>query len=199
MILAAGVGTRLRPLTYETPKPMVPIANRPVLDHVLSRLAEHGVKEACLNVWSFPEQIRKFCGDGKRWGIKLSYSYEKKLLGTAGAVKKVQRFLGDGPFFVLSGDGLHDVDLSALWRFHRKRRSVATMVTKSVDARFEYGVALAAKNGRIKGFLEKPSWGRFFSSTVNTGIYLFEPEVFRFIPPRRFYDFGHQVWPSLLK
>ncbi len=122
MILAAGVGTRLRPLTYETPKPMVPIANRPVLEHVLRRLAEHGVKEACLNVWSFPEQVRKFCGDGGRWGIKLSYSFEKTLLGTAGAVKKVQRFLGDRPFFVLSGDGLHDVDLTALWRFHQKRR-----------------------------------------------------------------------------
>jgi mannose-1-phosphate guanylyltransferase/phosphomannomutase len=189
MLLAAGAGTRLRPLTYETPKPMVPVVNRPVIHHVLDNLLKHGVEEVMVNLHSMPEQVRGYCGDGSRWSLKLGYSHEPKLKG----------FLKDGPFFVMSGDGLSDIDLSAMYAFHRRRGSVATMATKRIDARFEYGVTLTDSSQRIKGFMEKPSWGDVFSNKVNTGIYLFEPEVLKLIPKNRPYDFGHELWPKLLK
>lgn len=199
MLLAAGAGTRLRPLTYETPKPMVPVVNRPVIHHVLDNLLRHGVQEVMVNLHAHPDQVRGYCGDGSRWSLKIHYSLEPKLLGTAGAIKKVGGFFKDGPFFVMSGDGLSDVDLTAMHAFHRKRGSMATMAIKRVDARFEYGVTLTDASQRIKGFLEKPSWGDVFSSKVNTGIYLFEPEVLKLLPEGKVYDFGHDLWPKLLK
>lgn len=199
MILAAGAGTRLRPLTYETPKPMVPVVNRPVIHHVLDNLLRHGIREVMVNLHAHAEQVRGYCGDGSRWGLRLRYSLEPRLLGTAGAIKKVADFFKDGPFFVMSGDGLSDIDLSGMLKFHRKRKALATMAVKAVDARFEYGVTLTDASERIKGFLEKPSWGDVFSNKVNTGIYLFEPEVLRHIPKGRFYDFGKELWPKLLK
>ena len=199
MLLAAGAGTRLRPLTLETPKPMVPVVNRPVIHHVLDNLLKHGVEEVMVNLHAMPEQVRGYCGDGSRWSLKLAYSMEPKLLGTAGAIKKVEGYFKDGPFFVMSGDGLSDIDLTAMYAFHRKRGAMATMAIKSIDARFEYGVTLTDSSQRIKGFLEKPSWGDVFSSKVNTGIYLFEPEVLKYIPKGRPYDFGHELWPKLLK
>jgi mannose-1-phosphate guanylyltransferase/phosphomannomutase len=188
----------MRPLTYATPKPMAPVAGKPVLHYCLESLAKHGVREVMLNLWAFPEQVVESCKDGSRWGLKLHYSTEKKLLGTAGAVKKCEDFLKDSPFLILSGDGMHDVDLSSFYRFHRKRKSVASMVVKRIDAKYPYGVTLPGKNGRIKGFLEKPSFGDFFSNTVNTGIYCFEPEVLKMMP-KGFYDFGHDLWPKLFK
>ncbi len=197
MVLAAGAGTRLRPLTYTTPKPMVPVAGTPVIHHCLESLARHGIKEVMLNLWSHPQQVIDSCGDGSRWGLKLHYSVEKKLLGTAGAVKKCESFLKDGPFLILSGDGMHDVDLGAFYRFHKKRKAIASQVTKRVESKYPYGVALYKKSGRITGFLEKPSLGDYFSNQVNTGIYCFEPEVLKMIP-KGFYDFGHDVWPKLL-
>ena len=199
MVLAAGAGTRLRPLTLATPKPMVPVVNRPVIHHVLDNLLRHGVKEVMLNLHAHADQVRGYCGDGSRWSLKLRYSLEPKLMGTAGAIKRAEKFLSDGPFFVMSGDGLSDIDLTAMYAFHKRRGSMATMAVKKVDARFEYGVTLMDGNQRIKGFLEKPSWGDVFSSQVNTGIYLFEPEVLKLIPANTVYDFGHQLWPKLLK
>jgi len=199
IVLAAGAGTRLRPLTYETPKPMVPVVNRPVIHHVLDNLLRHGIKEVAVNLFAHAEQVRGYCGDGSRWSLGLRYSLEPKLMGTAGAVKKVAGFLKSGPFFVMSGDGLSDIDLTAMLEFHRKRRALATMAVKAVDVRFEYGVTLLGRGGRIQGFKEKPSWGEVFSNMVNTGIYLFEPEVLRLIPSGTVYDFGHELWPKLLK
>lgn len=199
MVLAAGAGTRLRPLTFETPKPMVPVVNRPVLHHVLDNLLRHGVKDVMVNLYAHADQIRGYCGDGSQWSLKVQYSQEAKLLGTAGAIKRVEEFFKDGPFFVMSGDGLSDIDLTDMYAFHKKHKSIATMATKAIDTRFEYGVTLTEGPGRIKGFLEKPSWGDVFSNKVNTGIYLFEPEVFKYIPKNQVYDFGHQLWPKLLK
>lgn len=201
MLLAAGAGTRLRPLTYEIPKPMVPVVNRPVIHHVLDNLLKHGVEEVMVNLHAHPEQVRGYCGDGSRWSLNLHYSHEHKLMGTAGSIKipKVEKFLKDGPFFVMSGDGISDIDLTAMWQFHRKRGAIATMAVKAVDARFEYGVTMMDASQRIKGFLEKPSWSDVFSNKVNTGIYLFEPEVLSLIPKGRPYDFGHELWPKLLK
>ena len=200
-VLAAGAGTRLRPLTYEIPTPMVPVVNRPVLHHVLANLLRHGVKDVIVNLHAHADQVRGYCGDGSHWSLNLQYSHEPKLMGTAGAIKKAESFLKDGPFFVLSGDGLSDIDLTQMYEFHKRHKAVATMAIKAIDSRFEYGVTLSegGGSGRIKGFLEKPSWGDVFSNKVNTGIYLFEPEVLRLIPKGQIYDFGHQLWPKLLK
>lgn len=198
-VMAAGAGTRLRPLTYETPKPMVPVVNRPVIHHVLDNLLRHGIKEVAVNLYAHADQIRGYCGDGSRWSLNIRYSQETKLLGTAGAIKRMEGFLEDGPFFVMSGDGISDIDLTDMLAFHRRRKSLATMAVKSVDSRFDYGVTMTGSGGRIKGFLEKPRWSDVFSNKVNTGIYLFEPEILRHIPRAAFYDFGKQVWPKLLK
>lgn len=200
MVLAAGAGTRLRPLTYEITKPMVPVANRPVLHHVLDNLKRHGILEVMVNLHAHPNQVRGYCGRGERWGMKIQYSMEPRLLGTAGAVKKVERFFKDGTFVILSGDGLSDVDLTSALGFHVSRRALGTMVLKELDSRLEYGITLTHKDGRIKGFLEKPALKEVFQApAVNTGIYIFEPEVFRHIPKGRPYDFGYELWPKLLK
>ncbi|MBI4051479.1 MAG: NDP-sugar synthase [Elusimicrobia bacterium] len=199
MILAAGAGTRLRPITYELPKPLVPVVNRPVLHHVLDTVRQHGIKEVVINLHAHADRVRHSVGNGSAWGLKIHFSYEKNLLGTAGAVKKAARIFKDGPFFVLSGDGLSDIDLTDLMAFHQSRRSLATMAIKAVDHRFEYGVTLTNSQQKIKGFLEKPSWADVFSNTVNTGIYVFDPKILALIPEGKPYDFGHELWPLLLK
>ncbi len=199
MVMAAGAGTRLHPLTISVPKPMVPIANRPVLEYTIANLKRHGITEIILNLHNHPELIRKHFGSGSAWGVKIRYSYEPKLLGTAGGVKNVESFLRGGTFLVMSGDGLSDVDITALLSFHRRRKAVGTMALKPVDTRFEYGVALTNAEGRIKKFVEKPLWSDVFSNTVNTGIYVFESSVLAQIPRAKIYDFGHQLWPALLK
>jgi len=198
MIMSAGIGTRLRPLTYSIPKPMFPIVNKPVLEHVLELLKRHNITEVVINLHAHRAMIRNYFGDGSRLGMKINYSEEKKLMGTAGGVKKVEHFFDD-TFLVMSGDGLTNINLTSVINFHRKRRALGTMVLKSVDTRFEYGVALTRRGGRIKEFIEKPTWSRIFSNTVNTGTYVFEPEVFRYIPRGKFCDFARDVWPKLLK
>ena len=199
MVMAAGAGTRLRPLTTYVPKPLVPIANRPVLEYTVENLRRHGITEMVLNLHSHPELIRRHFGDGSTRGVKIHYSHEPKLLGTAGGVKKVEHFLEQGTFLVLSGDGLTDIDLTELLFFHRRRRALATIALKAVDMRFEYGVALMNAGGRIRRFIEKPSWSDVFSNAVNTGIYVFEPEVLKMLPKGKEIDFGHDFLPQLLK
>jgi mannose-1-phosphate guanylyltransferase/phosphomannomutase len=199
MVMSAGAGTRLRPLTFAVPKPMVPIANKPVLEHTLDNLKRHGIREVILNLHSYPGMIQDYFGDGALRGMRLTYSLEPKLLGTAGGVKKAESFLKGETFLVMSGDGLTDIDLTRLVEFHRHRRAVATMAVKSVPAHFEYGVTLTDRRGRITRFVEKPAWGDVFSDEVNTGIYVFEPSIFRQIPRGRPYDFGQQLWPKLLR
>ena len=197
-VMAAGAGTRLRPLTYGIPKPMVPVVNKPVLEHTLENLKAHGIYEAVLNLYHFPQMIKKHFGDGSPLGMKITYSLERKLLGTAGGVKKTEAMF-DSTFVVLSGDGLTDINLTKAIRFHRAKKALATMVLKHIDAKFDYGVTLTDSSGKIKKFIEKPKWSDVFANTVNTGIYIFEPEIFKFIPKRRFYDFGSQLWPDLLR
>lgn len=198
MVMAAGAGTRLRPLTYDVPKPMVPVVNRPVLEYSIENLKRHGITEILFNLHSHPEMIRNHFGDGSAFGVRLSYSHEPRLLGTAGGVKKAESFLKHGTFLVMSGDGMTSADLTHLIAFHRRRRSIATMGLKAVDTRFEYGVTLTSPEGRIQRFVEKPLWSQVFSNQVNTGIYVFEPEVLRRIPRRRVSDFGQDIWPALL-
>ena len=198
MVMAAGVGTRLRPLTHIIPKPMIPIVNKPVLEHTLELLRKHNFSEVVINLHFYPQMIKDYFGDGRAWGLKIIYSQEKSLLGTAGGVKKVAKHFDD-TFVVMSGDGLTDIDLTKAVEFHKKKRSLATMVLKKVDSRFDYGVTLIDQYKRIENFIEKPAWSDVFANTVNTGIYIFEPEIFNYIPKNTFYDFGHDVWPALLK
>ena len=197
-IMAAGVGTRLRPLTYEIPKPMVPVVNKPTIEHTLENLKRHGIFQVAMNLNYHPETIRSYFGDGTRSGMKVTYSLEKDLMGTAGGVKKMEKFF-DSTFIVMSGDGLTDIDITKAVKFHKQHKAMATMVLKPIEAKFDYGVTITDKNGKISKFIEKPSWGDIFANTVNTGIYIFEPEIFSFIPKDKFYDFGMNVWPDLLK
>jgi mannose-1-phosphate guanylyltransferase / phosphomannomutase len=199
MVMAAGAGTRLRPLTQDVPKPMVPIANRPVLEYTLENLRRHGITEIILNLHNHPDLIRNHFGDGAAWGVHLRYSHELQLLGTAGGVKKAEEFLKQGTFLVMSGDGLTNINLRSLLAFHARKKAFGTMAVKSLDVHFEYGVTLAKADGRITRFIEKPQWSDVFSSEVNTGIYVFEPEALAWIPPGKVYDFGHELWPLLLK
>jgi mannose-1-phosphate guanylyltransferase/phosphomannomutase len=197
-VMAAGAGTRLRPLTYAIPKPMVPVVNKPVLEHTLENLKRHGIYQVAMNLHHYPQIIRDYFGNGDLLGMRILYSYEKELMGTAGGVKKMEKFF-DSTFVIMSGDGLTDIDLTKAIRYHKKKKALATMVLKPIDVKFEYGVTLTDKNGKIKKFIEKPKWSDVFANTVNTGIYIFEPEVFKYIPANTFYDFGLQFWPDLLK
>lgn len=202
MVMCAGLGTRLRPLTYSLPKPMVPVANRPVLAYTLENLKKHGVDRVVINLSYMPEVIQNYFGDGSRWGLKIHYSLEKEPLGTAGGVKNVEKIFQADPdpdFLITSGDGLTDIDFGKFLRFHKAKKSLGTIGMSRVDSRLEYGVTLTGANGRIQKFVEKPFWSQFLSNTVNTGLYAFHKNIFREIPAATFYDFGKQLWPKMLK
>ncbi len=197
-VMAAGLGTRLRPLTYSVPKPLVPIVNVPVIGYLMQNLSKSGVKEVIINLHYRPELVRSFLGNGSKWGLKVNYSYEEKLLGTAGGVKLKQSFFKE-TFIVTSGDGLTDLDFKKAVKYHKERKAIATVVLKPVDMRIEYGVVKIDNYNRIIGFYEKPSLDKIFTNLVNTGIYIFEPEIFKYIPDKKFYDFGSQLLPKLVK
>ena len=196
-ILAAGVGTRLRPLTYECPKPMIPLLNKPVIEHTINNLKKHNIDSIIMNLHTLPKMITDYFGDGKKFGININYSLEETLLGTAGGLKKCKKFF-DSTFIVMSGDGLSNIDLTSAIEFHKRKKALATMVLKKLEMKFPYGITLTDRSNKIINFVEKPTWGSIFSDTVNTGIYIFEPEIFKYIPDG-FYDFGHDLWPKLLK
>jgi len=197
MILAAGLGTRLRPLTEEISKPMVPIVNRPVMEHTVDLLARHGFTEVYVNLHYHPDVITRHFEDGARWGLTITYSYEEELLGTAGGVKKLEKELGGKTFLVISGDALTDLDLTSLYRFHAAHGRIATLVITPVSDPSKYGVVITGEGGRIAGFQEKPSREEARSYVANSGIYVFEPEVLEMIPAG-FYDFGSQLFPRFL-
>jgi mannose-1-phosphate guanylyltransferase/phosphomannomutase len=196
-VLAAGVGTRLRPLTNDIPKPMIPILGKPALHYTIELLRKNDFDEIFVNLHYRPQAIMRYFKDNPEY-IPLNFSLEKKIMGTAGAIKKKENFLKE-TFVVMSGDGLTDINLKKAIEFHRKKKSLATIVLKEVDFRFEYGVALTDKNGEIKSFIEKPSWRDVFDSKVNTGIYVFEPEIFKFIPENKLFDFSRDLFPLLKK
>ncbi|NPV58125.1 MAG: NDP-sugar synthase [Actinobacteria bacterium] len=198
MILAAGLGTRLRPLTEEISKPMVPIVNRPVMEHIVELLARHGFDELYVNLHYHPDVITGHFGDGSRWGLSITYSYEEKLLGTAGGVKNLERELGGERFLVISGDALTDLDLTSLMAFHAGHCAIATIVVTPVSDPSKYGVVIMEEDSRIVAFQEKPSREEARSHLANSGIYVFEPEVLEMIP-RGFYDFGSQLFPRFLE
>jgi len=197
MILAAGLGTRLRPLTEEISKPMVPIVNRPVMEHIVDLLVRHGFHRLYVNLHYHPDIITRHFGDGEHWGASVTYSYEEKLMGTAGGVKKLESELGGETFLVISGDALTDLDLTALLSFHRAHGRLATLVITPVSDPSKYGVVITEEDGRITGFQEKPAREEALSFVANSGIYVFEPEVLEMIPDG-FYDFGTQLFPRFL-
>jgi len=198
MLLAAGLGTRLRPLTYELPKPMVPVLGRPVMEHILRLLAKHGFDDVVANLHYFPDLIRDRFGDGSAYGVRLVYSYEPELLGTAGGVRNVREHFGDETFLIISGDALTDIDLGALWAAHKEKGGIATLALKRVDDTSQFGVVIVAEDGRIQGFQEKPDPAEALSNLGNCGIYVFEPEIFDYFPEPEFVDWAMDVFPTLL-
>jgi mannose-1-phosphate guanylyltransferase len=199
MVMAAGKGTRLRPITDLLPKPMAPVANRPVLHHILRLLRRHRFQEVVVNLHHLPEVITDYFGDGSPVGLDIHYSYEPELLGTAGGVKKNEAFLGTGTFLVMSGDALTDIDLTGLVAAHKRSGSIATLAVKEVADPSQYGVVVTDDDDRVVGFQEKPSREEARSRLCNCGIYVFEPEILSLIPAGEFDDFGRRLFPDLLK
>jgi mannose-1-phosphate guanylyltransferase len=215
MILAAGLGTRLRPLTYVMPKPVAPVLNRPIVAWIADLIAGHGFREVVTNVSYLPEQIREVLGDGSDFGLEVTYSEESEPLGTAGGVGKVRDFLSEtDSFLIISGDALTDIDLAGMRSAHEanvERGGIATLATKRVEDTTQFGVAITDDEGRIQGFQEKPEPAEALSDLANCGIYMFRKEIFDHFPPpgqkspagdddqpTGFVDWAMDVFPSLL-
>ena len=199
VVMAGGEGTRLRPMTANQPKPLLPVANRPIMEHVLRLLKRHGFDETVVTVQFLASLVRTYFGDGDELGMHLSYATEETPLGTAGSVKNAQSALQDDTFVVISGDALTDIDLTALVAAHRRRDALVTVCLKRVSDPLEFGIVITDEEQRIERMLEKPSWGQVFSDTVNTGIYVMEPEVFRSVATGRSVDWSADVFPELLR
>ena len=195
--MAGGEGSRLRPLTSNMPKPMLPIANRPMMEHIILLLRKHGFTDLVATVQFLSSVIRNYFGDGSDLDVTLSYATEEVPLGTAGSVLGARELLS-GTFMVISGDALTDLDLGEVVDFHQKKGAAATIVLKRMPDPLEFGIVMTDEEGRIERFLEKPTWGQVFSDTINTGIYVIEPEVLDLIPPDDPYDFSSQLFPSML-
>ncbi len=211
MILAAGRGTRIRPLTYELPKPMIPVLGKPVIEYLVEQLARYGFNDVMINVSHLPETIETYFGDGRRWGINIGYSFEGHVengqligepLGSAGGIKRIQEFGGffDDTFLVVCGDAIIDLDLTNAVRKHWQSGAIASIVVKRVPREkvSSYGVVTCDQSGRVVSFQEKPSVADAESTLVNTGIYLFEPGVIDHIPKDRVYDIGADLLPFLI-
>ncbi len=196
--MAAGLGTRLRPLTYNVPKPLVPVANRPVMEHILLLLRRHGFGPLIANLHWFPDTIRDLFGDGSGLGVDLTYSYEDELLGTAGGVRNVAEFFGDEPFLVMAADALTDIDLAALRAAHEANDGIATLAVTRVPDVSEFGVVITDSAGRIQGFQEKPDRAEALSDLASCMIYVLDREIFDYFPSKPVVDFAREVFPALL-
>jgi mannose-1-phosphate guanylyltransferase / phosphomannomutase len=198
VIMAGGEGTRLRPLTSNAPKPMLPLVNRPMMEHIVALLRRHGIDEIVVTVAYLPNAIRNYFGDGSEFGVHMTYATEETPLGTAGSVRNAKDVL-DERFLVISGDVLTDLDLSAIVATHNDRGALATIGLVSVENPLEFGIVITREDGSIERFLEKPSWGQVFSDNINTGIFVLEPEIFDHIDEGRPVDFSGEVFPNLLE
>jgi mannose-1-phosphate guanylyltransferase/phosphomannomutase len=197
--MAGGEGSRLRPMTANLPKPLLPVANRPIMEHVLRLLRRHGYDETVVTVQFLASLIRNYFGDGDELDMALRYATEELPLGTAGSVKNAEDALRGEPFLVISGDALTDIDLTEMVRLHRERGALVTVALKSVPNPLEFGIVITDADGRIERFLEKPTWGQVFSDTVNTGIYVMEPEILDHVADGVPVDWSADVFPALLK
>jgi mannose-1-phosphate guanylyltransferase len=211
MILAAGKGTRVRPITYTIPKPMIPILEKPVMEFLLELLRQHGFTEVMVNVSHLADEIERYFRDGQRFGVEVAYSFEGRIvdgeligeaIGSAGGMKRIQDFqpFFDDTFVVLCGDALIDLDLTAAIKWHREKGSIATIIMKDVPREevSSYGVVVTDESGLIKTFQEKPSVEEALSTSINTGIYIFEPEIFNYIPSKTEFDIGGDLFPKLV-
>ncbi|MBL8087793.1 MAG: NTP transferase domain-containing protein [Chthonomonas sp.] len=199
VVMAGGEGSRLRPITANRPKPLVPVANEPIMQHIVRLLSRHGVKEVVSTLHYLADEIQGYFDDGSDFGVKMHYSIEDTPLGTAGSVKKAEALLQGETFFIVSGDALTDCDLSKALAFHREKKSLATLVLYRVTSPLEFGVVITDDDGRVVRFLEKPSWSEVFSDTVNTGIYILEPEILEMMKPGKQYDWSQDIFPELLR
>ena len=212
MILAAGKGTRVRPITHTIPKPMIPILQKPVMEFLLELLREHGFTEVMVNVSHLAEEIENYFRDGQRFGVEIAYSFEGRIedgeligdaLGSAGGLKKIQNFqrFFDDTFVVLCGDALIDLNLSEAVRRHREKGALASLITKRVPREqvSSYGVVVTDDDGRVRSFQEKPDVADAASDMINTGIYIFEPEVLDYVPSGVPFDIGSDLFPKLVE
>lgn len=198
VILAAGKGTRLKSLTEQIPKPMLPVGGKPVIGHLLEQLAGSGVREVFINLHHRSEVLKSYCGDGSMWGLRIGYAFEPELLGTAGAVKNFGEYLTEAPFFVVYGDNYFECDFSGLWKFHGEREAMATIGLFEKDDVSGSGVVEVDERGYVSRFVEKPSSDMVFSNLINGGLYVLSPEILSFIPEGEFCDFGYDVFPAVL-
>ena len=199
VVMAGGEGSRLRPLTSRRPKPLAPIANRPVMHHIVELLRSHGIVDIVATLHYLADEIESYFGDGGAFGVQMHYVVEDTPLGTAGAVKMAQDRLRDDTFVIISGDAMTDVDLSALIAAHRAAKNDATIALWRVSNPLEFGVVITDDDGRITRFMEKPSWGEVFSDTINTGIYVLEPEILDYMEAGKNYDFSKDLFPRMLR
>ncbi len=198
VVLVGGEATRLRPLTCNTPKVMVPVLNHPLLEHLIGYLKAHSIVDVVLAVGKSPGQIQDYFGDGGKLGVRVTYSIENAPLGTAGAVKNAEGFL-DGSFIVLNGDVFTDIDLSAMMRLHRKNKAMASLALTPVEDPTSYGVVERDSQNKVRRFVEKPGWDKVTTNMINAGIYILEPEILRYITPGAFSMFERDVFPLLLE
>ena len=199
VIMAGGEGTRLRPLSLGRPKPMTPLLGRPVMEHIISLLKRHGVTDICVTLCYQPQAVTDYFGSGERLGVRLTYFVEEEPLGTAGSVKNCMSHLGREDFLVISGDCVCDLDLSRLAAFHREKKAAATLALYSHSAPLEYGLVVTDPTGRVERFVEKPAWGQVVTDRINTGIYLLSPSAMDRVPDRGSFDFGKDLFPTLLR
>ena len=199
VVMAGGEGTRLRPMTANQPKPLLPVVNRPIMEHVLRLLKRHGFDETIVTVQFLAALVRNYFGDGEELGMHLTYATEETPLGTAGSVKNAEEALAGEPFLVISGDALTDIDLTDLVRFHKEKGAMVTVALVKVPNPLEFGIVITDDEGRIERFLEKPTWGQVFSDQVNTGIYVMQPEVLDRVAAGENVDWSSDVFPELLK
>ncbi len=199
VIMAGGFGTRLRPLTQSLPKPMVPVANLPMLHHIVNLLKKHNLRDFVSLLYFQPEEIKNYFKDGSPFGAKMEYMIAEADYGTAGAVKHAEKFYKGNRVLVISGDVLTDFDLTAALKYHEEKQAQATIVLTRMENPLQYGVVITDEDGRISRFLEKPTWGEVFSDTINTGIYILEPEVFDRIPSEEPFDFSQDLFPGMLR
>lgn len=199
VVMAGGFGTRIQPLTHSIPKPMLPILNRPMMLHTMLSLRDEGIKEFIILLYFKPDIIKNYFGNGSKWDIKITYITPDDDYGTAGAVKKAQELIGDENFIIISGDLVSNFNFKEIFDYHKQNNSKLTITLTSVDNPLEFGIVIANDDGKIEKFLEKPSWGEVFSDTINTGIYIIEPEILKYIPKNENYDFAKDLFPSLMK
>lgn len=197
LVLAAGEGTRLRPLTADRPKPMLPVGGMPLLEQIVTLLRQHGVADIAINLHYKPWSIVQHLGHGRRWGVRIHYSFEETLLGSAGAAKRLEWYF-DESFIVFYGDLYTDMDLSSLTTAHRQGGALVTMALYSVNNPTECGIVELDAQSRVRRFVEKPAPDQVFSRLANAGIYVIEPEVLSWLPEEQHLDFGHDVFPQML-